>query len=204
MVCLACHNVTRGRLCERCAATMRPAPDLLLPGGIRVVAAHRHEGAAKTLVHHLKYRGVQEYAGMVAERLDGHVPRLPLVPVPRALSRRLKYGVDPARVIAAALAARLQVPVIETLARPIHVPRRAGRDHSRTVPPFRSRQGLRFGVVVVDDVVTTGATAMAAVGAIGADLVRSIAAANVVSEPSNLDPSTASPKPGVDRVWQAF
>jgi predicted amidophosphoribosyltransferase len=41
-------------------------------------------------------------------------------------------------------------------------------------------------MVVVDDVVTTGATVAAAVDAIGLDLVRAIAAANVVPHVSNV------------------
>jgi len=199
MVCLACHEVTSGRLCRRCEATLRPAPERLIDG-VRVVAGFEHQRAAKVMVHHLKYRGVVDFAGMVADRLEGRLPRVPLVPVPRALTRRIKYGVDPARVIAASLARRLDVPVIDALARPIHARRRAGRDHSMPVAPFRSRIRLRFPVVVVDDVITTGATVTAAVEAIGVDWVRSIAAANVVLEPSSLDSRVSSLKPGVERV----
>ena len=203
MVCLACHEVTSGRLCRRCEATLWPAPDRLIDG-IRVVAGFEHQGAAKVMIHHLKYRGVIDLAGMVADRLEGRLPRVPLVPVPRALTRRVRYGVDPARVIAESLARRLGVPVIDALARPLHAPRRAGRDHSIRVAPFRLRRRLRFEVLVVDDVITTGATVKAAVDAIGVDLVRSITAANVVPEPSNLGSRVTGPKPGVDRVWQAF
>jgi predicted amidophosphoribosyltransferase len=172
----------------------------LLPGGIRVVAPFEHDGAARALMHHLKYRGVTGYAELVADMLVGRIPVLPLVPVPRALSRRVRYGVDPARVIAGALARRLGVPVVNALVSPLHARRRAGRDHSRGVQPLRRRLALRFPVVVVDDVVTTGATAMAAVAALGTEGLRLIAAANVVSGVSNVTDVT-SPKPGMDRVW---
>lgn len=203
MVCLACHEVTPGRLCRRCEGTLRSAPDRLVDG-VRVVAGFEHRGAAKVMVHHLKYRGVVDFSEMVADRLAGRLPPVPLVPVPRVLTRKVKYGVDPARVIAGSLARRLDVPVFDALARPLHAPRRAGRDHSVPVAPFRLRGRLRFPVLVVDDVITTGATVKAAVDAIGVDLVRSIAAANVVLEPSTLGSRITSPKPGVDRVWQAF
>ena len=156
------------------------------------------------MVHNLKYRGVVYFAEMVADRLEGRLPRVPLVPVPRALTRRVKYGVDPARVIAGSLARRLDVPVVDALARPLHTLRRAGRDHSAPVAPFRLRSRLRFPVLVVDDVITTGATVKAAVDAIGVDWVCSITAANVVLEPSSLGSTVTGPKPGVDRVWQAF
>jgi predicted amidophosphoribosyltransferase len=159
---------------------MRPATDRVLDGGLRLVAAFEHNGAAQTLIHHLKYWGLTGYAEIVAQMLASRLPRVPLVPVPRAVSRKLKYGVDPALVIAGALGRHLNAPVIKALAPPLHAPRRAGRDHSRAVHPFRLRSTLRYPVILVDDVFTTGATVTAAVDAIGQDMVRAVAAANVV------------------------
>lgn len=186
MVCLACQRFSTQRVCPVCTRTMRPAPDRLLDGGIRLVAAFEHEGAARTLVHHLKYRGVTSYARLVARLLEPRLPRLPLVPVPRAMSRRLRYGVDPARVIAGFLAEHLEAPVLDALNPQIHTPRRAGRDHSRPVRPFGLRSALRSSVILVDDVVTTGATVSAAMDAIGPDLVRVVVAANVVPHVSRV------------------
>ncbi len=186
MICLGCHVVTGGRLCVRCRSGLHPAPERLVGEGVRLVACFVHEGTAKQLVHHLKYRGVLDYADLVAATLEDRVPRLPVVPVPRALSRRLKYGIDPAQVIGRSLAARLQVPLIDALATPLHTRRRAGRDHTRMVRPFRLRKQLSSPVLLVDDVVTTGTTVLAAMDAIGVDIVRAVAAANVVLETSNV------------------
>lgn len=186
MVCLGCHTVTTAQLCSTCRASIHHAADRLLPGGLRLIAAFEHERVARTLVHHLKYRGVTAYARLVADVLATRVPPLPLVPIPRALSRRLKYGVDPAREIAGALSRRMGVPVVDALVPHLHAPRRAGRDHSRSVQPFRSRSVLRSQVVIVDDVVTTGATITAAVDAIGAEHVRVVVAANAVPDTSNV------------------
>src|SRR5918994_5908572 len=144
MVCLGCHTFTSTRLCTVCRASLRPAADRILGDGLRLVAAFEHNGAAQTLIHHLKYRGLTGYADMVSRMLSSRLPRVPLVPVPRAVSRKLKYGVDPAFVIAGALGKQLQAPVIRALAPPLHAPRRAGRDHSRDVPPFRLRSPLRY------------------------------------------------------------
>lgn len=186
MVCLCCHRLTPGRVCPKCAGTIDPAPDRLLRGGLRVVGAFAHEGAAKSLLHHLKYRGVVAIAEVVADLLESRLPVLPLVPVPRTLSRRIKYGIDPARVIASSLARRLGVPVLDALAPPIHSPRRAGRDHGRPVGPYRLRHEPPGAVILVDDVVTTGATAIAATMALHTAEVRLVAAASVVPQLSNV------------------
>lgn len=151
-----------------------------------MLAAFEHEGATQVLVHHLKYRGISYMAELAAEKLAPRVARLPLVPVPRALSRRLKYGVDPAHTIAVALSRRVGAPVLRSLRAPVHTRRRAGNDHSRPVAPFRLSDRLRFPVIVVDDVLTTGSTVMAAVDAIGTESVRMVVSASMVSHPSNL------------------
>jgi predicted amidophosphoribosyltransferase len=153
---------------------------------VRLIAPFEHDGAAQRLMHLLKYGGPGDLAELAAEFLETRVPRLPLVPVPRAISRRLKYGVDPAEVVARALARRIDVPVTRALTPPLHNSRRAGRDHGRPVPPFRNR-GLPYPeVLVVDDVVTTGATMIAAIEALGRDRVRAAVAANTVSVGSRL------------------
>lgn len=136
-------------------------------------------------MHQLKYRGFGGFAEMAASELGDLIPPVPLVPVPRALTRRLKYGVDPARVIAEALSRRLQVPVVDILAPRIHSPRRAGRTHSRPVPPFRLRRAPPGEVAIVDDVVTTGGTALAAVAAVGPERVLAVIAANHANLPSS-------------------
>ncbi len=180
MVCLGCRKLSSGLLCGGCTRSMRPAPEQMLPGGIPLVAGFEHYGPAKTLIHHLKYRGVTVYAEVVAEMLADRLPHAALVPIPRVLSRRLKYGVDPARVLATALSRRIGVPVVDALVAPVHSPRRAGRDHSRPAARFRRRSDLRYPVVVVDDVVTTGSTVLAAIEVLGAGQVGAVAAANVV------------------------
>jgi predicted amidophosphoribosyltransferase len=93
MICQACHRTTSGVLCVRCRGQIRPASDLILDGGIRLIAAYEHSGPARTLVHHPKYRGVLDFASMAAEKLAERIPPVPLVLVLRAWSRRFRYGV---------------------------------------------------------------------------------------------------------------
>ena len=62
MICQGCHLVAGGFLCERCRSGLRPAPERILHGGIRVVAAFQHVGVARDLVLGLKYRGLTAFA----------------------------------------------------------------------------------------------------------------------------------------------
>lgn len=159
---------------------LRPAAERILPSGVRVIAAFEHTGPARKLAHHLKYRGLGWYAGLVAEILALRLPASPLVPIPRARSRHLRYGVDPALVLAKRLSDRTGLPVIRAFAAPVHAARRAGGDHTRDVGRYGLRNSVLESVVLIDDVVTTGATFEAAIHSIGPDRVRAVAAANAV------------------------
>ena len=193
MICQSCHRAARAGLCGSCRRTLTPAPDRVLPGGMLLRAAHLHEGAARALVHDLKYRGIGRYAEMAAAALAPRLPVLPLVPIPRVWSRTLVYGVDPSAVLARCLADLLDVPVLDLLARPIHTPRRAGRKH-RSQVVYRTKS-LESGsdLVLVDDVVTTGATVLAAGSALGMGRIRMVAAANVM-------PALPNPTPELKRL----
>ena len=115
MLCQSCHAVSRGFLCVRCRAQLRPAPERILDGGIRLVAAFEHEGVARELVHGLKYRGMTSFADLVVETVSSRVPHFPVVPVPRTWSRQLRYGIDPAREIGMRLARAMGVPLVDLL-----------------------------------------------------------------------------------------
>lgn len=185
MICLNCHEPTRGRVCPRCLDGLRPSQERLLPGAVRLVSAFEHEGVARNLVHLLKYQAVTGYAELVAAEVAPRLPRAALVPVPRVLSRRLRYGVDPALHLARVLATALNVDVCSVLAAPLHSYRRAGGDHGRPAHRFRLRRPPPPRLILVDDVVTTGATALAAIEAVGRSRVIAMAAANTVPGLSN-------------------
>ncbi len=138
------------------------------------------------MVHLLKYGGVLVYAEISAERLAGRLPELPLIPIPRAVSRRVRYGVDPALIIARAISRRTGQPVVRALAPRLHTTRRAGGEHPSASGRFRLRRAVQGPSILVDDVLTTGATILEAANSIGGEQVRMAVVANAVPEVSSL------------------
>lgn len=185
MLCQGCHSATRGFLCTRCRDRLRPAPERILDGGIRLVAAFEHEGVARELVHGLKYRGVTSFADLVVEMVAPRVPRFPVVPVPRTWSRQLRYGIDPAREIGLRLARAKDVPLLDLLSAPLHSRQRAGGDHNHPPPNLEAAKARSGPVVLVDDVVTTGATLRSAIRALGSERIALVLAANLADTVSS-------------------
>ncbi len=200
-MCPSCALVTRSPgLCATCRSSLMPAPERVV-AGVLVRAAFRHEGAARRLVHRLKYQGVTSAVVPLATRIaaiiaeKGDRPRS-LVPVPRAAIRRGLHGVDPAVVLATRLAELIDVPVIGVLHAGWWWPRHAGRGRRRQPPRlYRSARAVPPGSALVDDVVTTGATVEQAIGLIGE--VRCVYAATLAGgrEPS-VSNGTSGPSPG--------
>ena len=123
-------------------------------------SAIRHEGPGRLLVHRLKYDAIQYAAEVLADQMPDLVgDATGLVPVPRTIVRRHRYGVDPGVEIARALARRTALPVVMAL-RPAGWGRRhAGVTRDRRVEPsFRLRRPAPEGAILVDDVITTGLT----------------------------------------------
>jgi ComF family protein len=132
-------------------------------------------GTATAIVHALKYGGWHAVAGDMAERMarlawprDVMVERTALVPVPLACVRERERGFNQSERLARALAQRWGLPVwthciersraTQTQTRLTPEERRRNVSGAFHVVPS-SRASLRGAhVVLVDDVVTTGAT----------------------------------------------
>jgi len=131
------------------------------------------DAVAGAMVHALKYRGWGELAEDMARRMAGELPRnLPnpvLVPVPTTPWRRRTRGYNQASLLAAALSPMAAVPSLEALRRErgrtqVRLGSRERRANVHGAFDLRGEtRSLIRGrdVIVVDDVLTTGATANA-------------------------------------------
>jgi predicted amidophosphoribosyltransferase len=156
----------REHLCERCESGLgRLAPcSTPVPGLDAVWSAAPYEGIARDLVVRLKFAArlrLATRAGVaIAERAPADLFRGVIVPVPPAPARRRRRGFDAAAEIAAALGVATGLPLGLCLQRS-HGPRQVGRPRAeRLASPPRVRLAGRppASAVLVDDVVTTGAT----------------------------------------------
>jgi predicted amidophosphoribosyltransferase len=136
-----------------------------------VEAGFRHVGAAVRLVHNLKYRRSMPAGRLLAAAMVSGLPSdaTALVPIPRSFVRRVTYGIDQALVLATDLHRLTGLPVIRALGAPLWWRRRAGadREHRHGIE-FRQVEPVPRNAILVDDVLTTGATVGSAVRAMNA------------------------------------
>lgn len=150
-----------------------------LDGLDRLVAVTTYKEAVliRKALHRLKYRGLAVYAeplGGLMATLSPHL-QVPAVdvfcPVPLHWSRRLWRGFNQAELLARPLAREVRVPVVSLLRR-----QRGGQQVGRSAEERREAWRDAFvapgpvpaHVVLVDDVVTTGATVLACASALRA------------------------------------
>jgi predicted amidophosphoribosyltransferase len=171
MICAACsiRSTAPGSLCRLCAAGFAGGGERRLDCGLLVRSAFAHAGPARLLIHRLKYGAEPSASGILGTAMGALLPSgaAALIPVPRARLRLWRYGVDPALELAFAVGRATGIPVVKALAPAWWHQRRAGPAGAlRGVPRFEAVRRIPAGGVLIDDVVTTGATLAAAAGAL--------------------------------------
>jgi predicted amidophosphoribosyltransferase len=165
--CLGCRAVARG-FCAACRAELIPAAQsrglmcaFLYTDLLRSAVLRWKEGGRDDFGPHL--------AALFAARV--HLRADAIVPIPPAFWRTLRRGFHPPRVLAEAIAQDVRAPVVSRALRRVDAARQMGRDRAgraRTLfAPGRALSTLTGKrVLIVDDVVTTGATARQAIAVV--------------------------------------
>jgi ComF family protein len=136
-----------------------------------------YEGTLRDLIHLFKYGRVRPLGGRLGSLIVSAIPRDQafdvVVPVPLHWRRRLDRGFNQSELLADAVAKRYGVRAVNAMRRKRSTAVQAGLSNSKrrlnvagafTVPRRTAVEGRR--VLLVDDVMTTGATLSACAGAL--------------------------------------
>lgn len=187
--CAACGEPARSALCARCWAELEPPPERWV-GGAPVIAIARYREPIDRAVARLKFEGRPDLARGMARLLAPALSGLEhdcVVPVPLHPARLAERGYNQAALLARGLArgrpcharalvrlrATSQQARLERAARAENV---AGAFAPR---PGNGLAGRR--VLLVDDVVTTGSTALACMAALAGAGARTVAVACIAT-----------------------
>ena len=195
--CRSSLKALRPPWCRRCgrpkAISVPRCRDCPPPEIDTARAPFRFEGPARQAIHRLKFsgwRGVGSALSLAMTEVEG-LPGVEVVTwVPLARRRLAERGFDQARVLATGVARRTGTPCVGLLTRARSTGPQAKRDAvarrmaMRGAFAVRDRIEVPSSVLVVDDVLTTGATAAAAAQALrqaGATSVHLVVAARAYS-----------------------
>ncbi len=174
-LCNDCLDILPKNDCPHCTVCDLPQPyqvtlcrDCMTkpPSFDRVVTGWRYEPPVSDLIHRLKDRHEHFWIHVLYEQLVERIEELPdlIIPTPIHWSRRITRGFNQSQLIAQTLSRRLNRPSLTLLTK--HTRTAAQKSLNRK----KRQQNLKFSfackgnvqgkhIALVDDVVTTGATA---------------------------------------------
>ncbi len=176
-------------VCRACIAAMRPAfdahasyltadPSVVLGTDFELaVAALRHEAVTRRCLQRLKYGGARRLAPIIAhvalpalDRVLAVSGPVTLVPVPLHPVRQRERGYNQALLIARALACARELAVADVLIRRRQTVRQHRLDRNERLRNLGAAMAMRPTAtaptrpLLVDDIITTGATLQACAG----------------------------------------
>lgn len=160
-------------LCVPCRAALQSLREqemfFYVDGVEKVFAPYPYEGAARELIHCLKYECVRDAARLLGREMAACLDATgfdALVPVPLHPGRLLERGFNQAELLAQAVGTEKNMPILPALKRLRETGQQAKLEKERRTQNMADAfqtcekvKGMRL--LVVDDVCTTGATARA-------------------------------------------
>jgi ComF family protein len=166
---------TPGSICHQCGLASMTTPCIACAGTPsaleRAIALAEFDGLAREAVHVLKYHGRHAIAPLLGRVMADPVRQIEVdlvVPVPLHRSRRRARGYDQSALLAKTLARTLDVPFQEDALKRVRPTEQQARLDARArrenvAGAFLGSRGMDGQtVLLVDDVLTTGATIEAA------------------------------------------
>ena len=159
-------------VCSLCPQTLPRRARTSAPGPFCDACAVplRYEGVVRESVLRFKFHGMKGYADVYGSLVAESVRELPetsfdfVTWVPVSKKRERQRGYDQARLLAAAVARELDLPLCAALEKTVHTPAQSGisdpaRRRANILGVYQPLGDLtRCRVLLVDDVITTGAT----------------------------------------------
>lgn len=177
--CTLCRQLLSGAESDLCHNCRENAPEFLraksnIPFIAHWTAVWYYKDNVRKSIHRFKFGAARHYADVYSRLLAIKLQNALwaedydiLTWVPVSLPRRLKRGYDQSALVAQALGRELQIPATRTLNKIRHTPpqsgiREAARRRANVLGAYKLRRDISLSgkrILLVDDVVTTGATA---------------------------------------------